>query len=84
VCDQRILALRLTGLEKKAPRGGRTPTVSGEKLRVIIKVSAYMTLVYEAREAARTIAKVQSLRQAAILYKMSIKLFNLVWKKERY
>lgn len=42
---ERFLALRLSGLEKDAPRPGRIPRISDEKVRSVIE-STYLNLCF--------------------------------------
>ena|SRR5438552_1445374 len=38
---QRFLALRLTGLEKDAPRPGRLPRISAEKIQAVVEATLH-------------------------------------------
>ena len=63
---QRFLALRLSGLEKDAPRRGRIPRISQRKITAVIEATLHTTPVNATHWSTRTMAKVQSLSEATI------------------
>ncbi|MBI3618319.1 MAG: IS630 family transposase [Candidatus Omnitrophica bacterium] len=63
---QRFLALRLSGLEKDAPRRGRIPRISQRKITAVVEATLHTTPVNATHWSTRTMAKVQGLSEATI------------------
>jgi transposase len=63
---ERFLALRLTGLEKDAPRPGRIPRITQRKITAIIKATLYTTPANATHWSTRSMAKEQGLSEATI------------------
>ena len=63
---QRFLALRLSGLEKDAPRRGRIPRISQRKVSAVIEATLHTTPVNATHWSTRTMAKIQGLSEATI------------------
>jgi len=63
---ERFLALRLTGLEKDAPRPGRKPRIPPAKIRSVIDATLHTTPPNATHWSTRTMAKAQRLSEASI------------------
>lgn len=63
---ERFLALRLSGLEKDAPRRGRIPRISQRKITAIVEATLHTTPVNATHWSTRTMAKTQGLSEATI------------------
>jgi len=62
----RFLALRVSGLEKDAPRPGRKPTVSAKKVRAVVEATLHTTPSNATHWSTRSMARVQRLSQATV------------------
>ena len=63
---QRFLALRVAGLEKDAPRPGRTPTVSAKKIHGVVEATLHTTPPQATHWSTRSMARAQGLSQATV------------------
>ena len=63
---QRFLALRLAGLEKDAPRPGRLPRISPQKVRAVVEATLQTKPNDATHWSTRTMAKAQGLSEASI------------------
>ena len=63
---QRFLALRLSGLEKDAPRPGRIPRISQRKITAVIHATLHTTPANATHWSTRSMAKAQGLSEATI------------------
>jgi transposase len=63
---QRFLALRLSGLEKDAPRPGRIPRISAQKIRAVVEATLQTTPPNATHWSTRSMARVQGLSEATI------------------
>ena len=63
---ERFLALRLTGLEKDAPRPGRIPRISHKKVMAIVNATLHTTPLDATHWSTRTMAKEQRVSNATI------------------
>lgn len=63
---QRFLALRLPGLEKDAPRPGRIPKISPQKITAVIEATLHTKPSNATHWSTRTMAKAQGLSEATI------------------
>jgi transposase len=63
---QRFLALRLAGLEKDAPRPGRVPRISPQKVRALIEATLHTKPPDATQWSTRTMAKAQGLSEASV------------------
>lgn len=63
---QRFLALRLSGLEKDAPRPGRIPRIVQRKISAVIKATLHTTPPNATHWSTRTMAKAQGLSEATV------------------
>jgi len=63
---QRFLALRLPGLEKDAPRPGRIPEISQEKVNAIVEATLHTTPPDATHWSTRTMAEVQGVSEATV------------------
>ena len=63
---QRFLALRLSGLEKDAPRPGRIPRISLRKIAAVIHATLHTTPANATHWSTRSMAKSQGLSEATI------------------
>jgi transposase len=63
---ERFLALRLSGLEKDAPRPGRVPKISQKKVSAIVEATLHTTHVQATHWSARAIAKTQGVSEATV------------------
>jgi transposase len=63
---ERFLALRLSGLEKDAPRRGRIPRISQRKITAVVEATLHTTPVNATHWSTRTMAKAQGLSEATI------------------
>ncbi len=63
---QRFLALRLSGLEKDAPRPGRVPRIAPEKVRAVVEATLQTKPVAATHWSTRTMAKSQGLSEATV------------------
>jgi hypothetical protein len=63
---ERFLALRLTGLEKDAPRPGRLPRISDAKIRAVIEATLHTTPPAATHWSTRTMAAVQDVSEATV------------------
>jgi len=63
---QRFLALRLSGLQKDAPRRGRIPRISQRKITAVVQATLHTTPVNATHWSTRTMAKAQGLSEASI------------------
>lgn len=63
---QRFLALRLMGLQKDAPRPGRIPKISPQKIQAVVEATLHTLPPDATHWSSRTMAKVQGLSEATI------------------
>ena len=63
---QRFLALRLPGLEQDAPRPGRIPKISAQKIATVIKATLHQLPPHATHWSTRTMAAAQGLSEATI------------------
>jgi len=63
---QRFLALRLAGLEKDAPRPGRLPRISPEKVRAVVEATLHTKPPDATQWSTRTMAKAHGLSEASV------------------
>jgi transposase len=63
---QRFLALRLSGLEKDAPRPGRVPRISLEKVHAVVEATLQTKPPAATHWSTRTMAKAQGLSEATV------------------
>jgi transposase len=63
---QRFLALRLSGLEKDAPRPGRVPRIAPEKVRAVVEATLQTKPAAATHWSTRTMAKAQGLSEATV------------------
>lgn len=63
---QRFLALRLPGLEKDAPRPGRIPRISAQKIRAVVEATLQTTPKAATHWSTRTMADAQGISQTTI------------------
>lgn len=63
---ERFLALRVTGLEKDAPRSDRIPSIPDRKVRAVVEATLHTKPSNATHWSTRTMAKVQGLSQATI------------------
>jgi transposase len=63
---QRFLALRLAGLEKDAPRPGRLPRISPQKVRAVVEATLQTKPTDATHWSTRTMAKAQGLSEASV------------------
>ena len=63
---QRFLALRLSGLEKDAPRPGRFPHITKRKIDAVINATLHSTLLNQTHWSVRSMAKAQGISRMAV------------------
>ena len=63
---QRFLALRLSGLEKDAPRPGRLPRISPQKVRAVVEATLHTKPADATHWNTRTMAKAQGISEASV------------------
>jgi transposase len=63
---QRFLALRLPGLEKDAPRPGRIPRISDQKVRAVVQATLHTKPANATHWSTRSMAEAQGLSEATI------------------
>jgi transposase len=63
---ERFLALRLTGLEKDAPRPGRNPRIPLSKINAVVQATLHTTPRCATHWSTRTMAKEQGLSEASV------------------
>jgi transposase len=63
---QRFLALRLPGLEKDAPRPGRIPRISAQKIQAVVKATLHQPPSNATHWSTRTMAQAQGLSEATV------------------
>lgn len=63
---ERFLALRLAGLEKDAPRPGRIPRISDEKVRTVIEATLHTTPPNATHWSTRSMAREQGISEATV------------------
>jgi transposase len=63
---QRFLALRMTGLEKDAPRPGRIPRISDAKIREVVEATLHTKPSNATHWSTRSMAKAQGLSEATV------------------
>jgi transposase len=63
---QRFLALRLPGLEKDAPRPGRIPRISDQKIRSVVQATLHTKPANATHWSTRSMAEAQDLSEATI------------------
>jgi transposase len=63
---QRFLSLRLSGLEKDAPRPGRKPRIQQQKINAIVNATLQTTPSNATHWSTRTMAKAQSVSEATV------------------
>jgi transposase len=63
---ERFLALRLTGLEKDAPRPGRRPRISEAQVRAVIEATLHTTPPAATHWSTRTMATVHGVSEATV------------------
>ena len=62
----RFLALRLAGLEKDAPRPGRVPRISQQKVAAIVEATLHATPPHATHWSTRTMAAAQGVSEATV------------------
>jgi len=72
---ERFLALRLSGLEKDAPRPGRIPRISHKKVMAIVNATLHTTPSDATHWSTRSMAKAQGISQSSV--KRIWKQYNL-------
>jgi transposase len=63
---QRFLALRLSGLEKDAPRPGRIPEIPKRKIDAVIEATLHTTPLNATHWSVRSMAKAQGISRMAV------------------
>ncbi len=63
---ERFVALRVPGLEKDAPRPGRTPKISVKKIRAVVDATLHTTPPNATHWSTRLMAKAHGLSQATV------------------
>jgi transposase len=63
---QRFLALRLSGLEKDAPRPGRVPRISADQVRAIVEATLHSQPANATHWSTRTMAQAQGVSEASV------------------
>jgi transposase len=63
---QRFLALRVAGLEKDAPRPGRIPRISAQKINAVVEATVHTTPPHATHWSTRSMARAQGLSEATI------------------
>jgi len=63
---QRFLALRTAGLEKDAPRPGRTPQITGSRVAAIVEATLHNKPPNAMHWTTRTMAKTQGVSEATV------------------
>ena len=63
---QRFLALRLPGLEKDAPRPGRLPKISAQKIRAVVETTLHQTPTNATHWSTRSMAKTQGISRMTV------------------
>ena len=63
---QRFLALRIAGLEQDAPRPGRTPRLSPEKIKAVVEATLHSTPANATHWSTRSMARAQGLSEASV------------------
>lgn len=63
---QRFLALRLSGLEKDAPRAGRIPRIPASKIRAIVEATLHGKPPNATHWSTRSMAKFQGVSEATV------------------
>ena len=63
---ERFLALRLSGLEKDAPRPGRRPRIGQEKVSAIVEATLHTRPPQATHWSTRTMAKAQGVSEATV------------------
>ena len=63
---ERFLALRVAGLEQDAPRPGRKPRVSMQKIRAVVEATLHTTPPAATHWSTRTMAQAHGLSQATV------------------
>ena len=63
---QRFLALRIAGLEKDAPRPGRKPRLSPEKIKAVVEATLHSTPANATHWSTRSMARAQGLSEASV------------------
>jgi transposase len=63
---ERFLALRLAGLEKDAPRPGRKPRITPEKIRAVLEATLHTTPPNATHWSTRSMAAAQHLSEASV------------------
>ncbi len=71
---ERFLALRLSGLEKDAPRPGRIPKISARKIAAVVEATLHTTPPTATHWSTRTMAKAQGLSEATV---------RRIWRQHR-
>jgi len=63
---QRFLALRVSGLEKDAPRPGRIPRIPAHKISAVVEATLHTTPPQTTHWSTRSMAKAQGLSEATV------------------
>ena len=63
---ERFLALRLPGLEKDAPRPGRKPRISAERVRQVVEATLHTKPADATHWSTRSMARAQGLSEATV------------------
>jgi len=63
---ERFLALRLSGLEKDAPRPGRIPRISDEKVRAVIEATLHSKPPDATHWSTRSMSRTQRISEASV------------------
>ena len=78
---QRFLSLRLSGLEKDAPRPGRKPRIQQRKVNAVIEATLHTTPPNATHWSTRSMAKVSGVSKATICRIWQQHISNLIWSK---
>jgi transposase len=71
---ERFLALRVTGLEKDAPRPGRLPRIPEAKIRAVVEATLYTTPPAATHWSTRAMAAAQGVSEATV---------RRIWRQHR-
>jgi len=63
---ERFLALRVAGLEKDAPRPGRNPRITPEKIKAVVEATLHTTPRNATHWSTRSMAQAQGLSEATV------------------
>lgn len=71
---ERFLALRVTGLEKDAPRPGRRPRIAEAKIRAVLEATLHTAPPHATHWSTRTMAAAQGISEATV---------RRIWRQHR-